>query len=407
MFILYDIAMRLMSLVMRIAGLFSPKAKLWSDGRRKIIDRIKKEVTQGEEIAWFHAASLGEFEQGRPVIEAFRKKYPSYKIFLTFFSPSGYEIRKNYAGADYIFYLPVDTARNAYRFVSIVKPKTAVFIKYEIWANYLRFLSMSGCRTFLISAIFRPDSAFFKWYGGAYRRLLAYFEHIFVQNGQSEYLLGEAGFNNVSISGDTRFDRVWEIAAAAKKLPLVESFKSGSKVLVAGSTWKPDEDLLASLINESTDTKFIIAPHEIEDARIEKLRASIQRSSTRYTAHKEGDDISQFDVLFVDTIGILSSVYSYGEYAYIGGGFGVGIHNTLEAAAFGLPLAFGPNYHKFKEAADLISHGGASSVSSVEELSEWFTGLNGDKDLYEKASRSCADYVAEGRGATEVIMSML
>lgn len=396
-----------MGLAFRIAGLFNKKAKLWAAGRKGLMRRIKETIEPGQDIAWFHAASLGEFEQGRPVIEAFCRKYPGYKILVTFFSPSGYEVRKNYEGADYVFYLPEDTSRKAFKFVSIVRPKVAVFIKYEFWANYLRFLKMSGCRTYLVSAIFREDSTFFKWYGAPYRRLLRYFEHIFVQDGRSDYLLREIGLNNVTISGDTRFDRVAKIAAAAKKLPLAESFKNGGKVFVAGSTWPKDEELLLGLINEFTDTKFIIAPHEIDGERIERMRSGIDRPSARYTQVSEGDDLSACGVLFIDTIGILSSVYGYGDYAYIGGGFGAGIHNILEAATFGLPLMFGPNYLKFKEARDLIDSRGAVSVAEYDELRENFVYLKEHPDAYAAASEVCSRYVADGRGATDAIMNLI
>jgi 3-deoxy-D-manno-octulosonic-acid transferase len=406
---LYNLAMCGMSLVFSLAAPFNRKARLWRQGRRRIFQRLREAIDPEADIAWFHAASLGEFEQGRPVIEAFRKKYPSYQILLTFFSPSGYEIRKNYAGADYIFYLPVDTSWNARRFVRIVRPKIAIFIKYEFWRNYLRTLHRGGTRIFCISALFRPDSAFFNpVYGGWYRKLLGYFEHIFVQNDDSRDRLAQVGATHVTVAGDTRFDRVWAIARQARELPPLESFASdGRPVFIAGSTWPPDEELLVRLIDASPEAKFIIAPHEIHEERIQKLIESISRPAFRYTRLTPDTDLSRVDVLILDTIGILSSAYRYGCYGYIGGGFGVGIHNTLEAAVFGLPLAFGPNYTKFQEARDLIDLGGARSISDYRELGGWYTGLREDAAARKKASDACRTYVEQGRGATEIILSRL
>ena len=404
----YNIMMSLMSFVIRFASPFNAKARLWTRGRSRIFRRLKKQIDPSAAIAWFHAASLGEFEQGRPVIEAFREKYPHYKILLTFFSPSGYEVRKNYSGADYIFYLPVDTARNARRFVSIVKPRVAVFIKYEFWGNYLRFLQQNGTRIFSISAIFRRKSAFFnKTYGRRYRRLLTYFEHIFVQNEESRRLLRAVGVTNVTVAGDTRFDRVYAIATQAKTIPLLESFAQGAPVFIAGSTWPADEELIGQLITESPEAKFIIAPHEIHPDRIDRFTASLKRKCLRYTQIKEGDDVASARVLVIDTIGILSSAYRYGRYAYIGGGFGVGIHNTLEAATFGLPLSFGPNYMKFQEAIDLIAMGGAKSNANYEELRDWYHTLRDDEGEYALASERCREYVEKGRGATALILSKI
>lgn len=406
---IYNIMMSLMSLGIRAASPFSKKARLWVQGRRKIFRRLRDAIDPEADIAWFHAASLGEFEQGRPVIEAFREKYPHYKILLTFFSPSGYEYRKNYPGADYIFYLPIDRARNARRFVEITRPKIAVFIKYEFWGNYLRYLSKNGTRIFSISAIFRRRSGFFnKWYGKRYRRLLDYFEHIFVQNEISRRRLWAVGIKNVTVAGDTRFDRVYDIATQAKVLPLLESFASdGKPAFIAGSTWPADEDLIIQLMNESPRSKFVIAPHEIHEDRIEKLVSSSKRPIVRYTKLEPDADISSAEILIVDTIGVLSSAYRYARYAYIGGGFGVGIHNTLEAATFGLPVAFGPNYKKFQEAIDLISLGGATSVINYDELRKWYVTMRDDEVEYNMASERCREYVENGRGATAIILARL
>ena len=405
---LYNLAMGLLGFVYARAAAFNPKARLWTQGRRDIFRRLREAIDPQDDIAWFHAASLGEFEQGRPVIEAFRAKHPRMKILLTFFSPSGYEVRKNYAGADYIFYLPVDTPRNARQFMQIVRPAIAVFIKYEFWRNYLRTAHENGTQLFCISAIFRPGSPFFnRWYGQWYRKVLEYFDRIFVQNADSCERLAAVGIHRVTVAGDTRFDRVWDIARQARELPLLESFASdGRPVFIAGSTWPPDEELLTRLIDDAPEAKFVIAPHEIHEERIEKLTASIG-DALRYTKVEPGTDISHGRVLIIDTIGMLSSAYRYGRYGYIGGGFGVGIHNTLEAATFGLPLAFGPNYTKFQEAADLIALGGAQSVSGYKELRDWYTGLRDDPAALEKASAACKKYVEAGRGATEIILCRL
>ncbi|MBQ4278596.1 MAG: 3-deoxy-D-manno-octulosonic acid transferase [Rikenellaceae bacterium] len=406
---LYDLGIYAMQAGIALAALFNPKARLWRQGRRDIFRRLADTVGRddGRPVAWFHAASLGEFEQGRPVIEELRRRRPGYKILVTFFSPSGYEIRKNYSGADYIFYLPADTPRNARRFMRIVRPELAFFVKYEFWLNYLAALRRSDCRTFIISAIFRADSVFFKWYGGAFRRALHTFERLFVQNAESQALLRTIGVTNVSVAGDTRFDRVCEIASATRELDLVHAFAGDSRVVVCGSTWPPDEELLLRLIGDFPALKFIVAPHEIVPSRIERLIARSPRRAVRYTQLASPADLAGAEVLVVDTIGILSSVYRYGTYAYIGGGFGVGIHNILEAATFGLPLAFGPNYHRFKEACDLVAMGGAASIDAYEPLRAWLGGLEADAALRARASRVCADYVADNRGATATILGAL
>lgn len=400
----YTAGIYLMDAGMRLAALFNRKARLWAGGQKHILRRMAQQVGEQADVAWFHAASLGEFEQGRPVIEAFREANPGYKILLTFFSPSGYEVRKNYGGADYIFYLPSDTPHNVRRFIRIVRPRIAVFIKYEFWVNYLLALQRSGARVYLISAIFRPGQSFFKWHGGLFRRALKTFDHIFVQNGQSLDLLRGIGIERVSVAGDTRFDRVADIAEQARTIPAVERFSEGHEVLVAGSTWPQDEQLLLQMIGTLRDVRFIIAPHEIDSERIERLIGRIDRPCLRYTRIGEASDPAAAEVLFIDTIGILSSVYRYGRYGYIGGGFGAGIHNTLEAAVFGLPLAFGPNYEKFQEARDLIAQGGAVSVSDAGELEAWLTEMRGDPERYRYASGACSGYILGHKGATGEIM---
>lgn len=403
--ILYDAGILLMDAGLHAAAPFNAKARLWVKGRRNIFREMAAAAEPGADVIWFHAASLGEFEQGRPVIEAFRAARPEYKILVTFFSPSGYEIRKNYAGADYIFYLPLDTPRNVRRFLDIFRPKIAVFVKYEFWLNYLLEMERRGTKIYLISSIFRPRQIFFRPWGGLFRRALRGFGHLFVQNEESRQLLAGIGIDRVSVAGDTRFDRVHSIASQAKELPEVARFAAGAPVLVAGSTWPPDEELLTGLIARYGDVKFIVAPHEIDSARIERLIARIGRPALRYTQLTPQSDLERAQVLFIDTIGILSSVYRYGRWGYIGGGFGVGIHNTLEAATFGLPLAFGPRYEKFPEARDLIALGGAASVSGEQELQQWFAALHDDPDRTRRCAEACRDYVAEHKGATDQIMA--
>lgn len=400
--LLYNCGIRLMDAGIRCAAPFNDKARLWKEGRRGLFEKL--ESLESQRVAWFHAASLGEFEQGRPVIEAFRERCPEYKILVTFFSPSGYEIRKNYSGADCICYLPVDTPKNVRRFMQLVRPEIAVFIKYEFWYNYLTAMQKAGTRLYLISAIFRQDQIFFKPHGGLFRQALSAFTHLFVQDDSSKRLLHEIGIDRVSIAGDTRFDRVYTIASNAKNLPEIERFAQNAPVFIAGSTWPPDEELLLTLIDRYPAVKFIIAPHEIHPSRIEKLRAAIRRPSLRYTELTPESDLEHAEVLFIDTIGLLSSVYRYGTWGYIGGGFGAGIHNTLEAATFGLPLAFGPRYEAFKEAKELIAAGGAHSISNADELIQWFDSLFQSPDTTQRSGNICKQYVLNHKGATQQII---
>jgi 3-deoxy-D-manno-octulosonic-acid transferase len=353
-----------------------------------------------------HVASLGEFEQGRPILEEIRRKYPELKILLTFFSPSGYEIRKNYAGADYIFYLPVDTTSNVKRFLDIAHPELVIFVKYEFWINYLSELKRRGIRSYLVSAIFRRDSVFFRSYGSMWRKALDAFDQMFVQSEESRELLHRIGFDNVIVAGDTRFDRVAAIARAAKPVDIVARFKGDAPLFVAGSTWGPDEDILLPLINANPKVRFVIAPHEMEEARINKILQAVRGGAKRYTQCDEQTDFSATQVLVLDTIGILSSVYGYASWSYIGGGFGVGIHNTLEAATFGLPIAFGPKYEKFKEARDMVALGAATKVESAEELAAWFAPLRDDADYLAKVSATAKDYTVKNQGATALFMKI-
>ena len=402
--LLYDLGILLMNAGLRMAAPFNPKARLWVRGRKDIFRRMAEVVGPDDEVAWLHAASLGEFEQGRPIIEQIRKTRPEYKILVTFFSPSGYEIRKNYKGADYIFYLPLDTPRNARRFLDIARPEIAIFVKYEYWLNLLRELRRRKVRTYVVSAIFRRNSVFFRPYGGMWRQALESFDVMFVQNEESKRLLAGLGFDNVIVAGDTRFDRVAEIAKAAKHIDVIERFKGDKRVFVAGSTWGPDEELLIRLINDNPDIKFIVAPHEMDESRMARLAAETKGGTLRYTQCTPHTNYGPKQLLILDTVGILSSVYSYATWSYIGGGFGVGIHNTLEAATFGLPVAFGPNYQKFKEARDLVTLGAARSINDYDELRAWFVPLRDNEEFLQKTSRIAKDYTTRHQGATGIIV---
>lgn len=404
---LYNISIVLYYIVVAFVSLWDKKAKQWIVGRKDIFKRMAEVISPEDKVVWIHAASLGEFEQGRPVIEKIREQQPEYKILVTFYSPSGYEIRKNYAGADYIFYLPIDTPGNAKKFLDVAHPEIAIIVKYEFWLNLLSELKRRGVRTYLISAIFRRNSIFFRSYGSIWRQALDSFEQMFVQNEESKELLHEIGFDNVVVAGDTRFDRVAEIARNVKKVPIVERFKGDSPLFVAGSTWGPDEEILQTLINDNPQIKFVVAPHEMENSRIERIIAQTKGGAVRYTCCNEESDFSKIQVLVLDTIGILSSVYGYATWSYIGGGFGVGIHNTLEAATFGLPIAFGPNYQKFKEARDMVALGAATKVESAEDLSAWFAPLRDDKSALQRAGSAAKSYTQRNQGATSLIMKIV
>jgi len=405
---IYNIGIGLYGLLLKIVALLNPKAKLFIKGRKNIWEQIKTKVDPNDRPIWFHFASLGEFEQGRPVLESLKAKNNDQKIIVTFFSPSGYEIRKNYALAD-VFYLPLDTAYNAKKFVELVNPSQAIFTKYEFWFHYFRELHEKQIPLYLISGIFRPTQSFFKWYGSFYRNMLNYVSHFFVQNEESVSLLKSIGINEVSLSGDTRFDRVYENAQQPKKLELVEEFCKTSKVFIAGSTWLPDEKLLFQLTEKYPDWKFIIAPHEIGQSHIQEVE-SLFPKAIKFSVFSNQFPETPFQIsnlksqiLIIDNIGMLSSLYQYANVAYIGGGFGVGIHNTLEAAAFGLPVIFGPKYDKFQEAKDLIAIGAAKSISNDDELINAFQDFKSN----EKASAAAKNYVEQKKGATEMIIEVI
>ena len=408
MSLLYQITIYGYLLIIRIASLFNNKAKLWIKGRKNIFNNIKNAIDSDSKIAWFHAASLGEFEQGRPVIEAFRKKFPGHKIILTFFSPSGYEIRKNYDGADYVFYLPPDTKRNAVRFIETVNPEIAVFIKYEFWFNYLKVLHKKNIPTIVISAIFRKEQHFFKWYGGWFRKMLKNISRFYVQNEESKMLLNSIDIDNVTVSGDTRFDRVMAIAESTKSFPAVENFTANKKVFLGGSTWPQDEELIHKLAVESDDNvKFIIAPHEIHKERIKSIEELFTGFKTVKYSEATDRNVTEAKVLIVDGMGFLSGLYQYCHIAYIGGGFGKGIHNILEAATYGKPVIFGPRYEKFREARDLVKLKGAFSVSNAIKLHEITEKLLSDNQYYNVTSEVCRNYVEDKTGATLMIIEGL
>ena len=402
---LYNIGIILYTRCIALAAHWYPKARLWCEGRKGLFERMAEAIKSEDRVVWVHSSSLGEFEQGRPVIEKIRARYPEYKILLTFFSPSGYEIRKNYQGADYIFYLPADTVKDVRRFLDIAHPEVAIFVKYEFWLNMLAELRKREIRSYVISAIFRSNSVFFRWYGSMWRKALRTFRTIFVQNEESKELLAEIGFENVVVAGDSRFDRVAEIARQAKKIDLIDRFRGSSRLFVAGSTWGPDEELLIRLINDNPSVKFIIAPHEMEEERIERIMTEVKGGALRYTRCTPLTSFGSKQVLVLDTMGMLSSVYGYASWSYIGGGFGVGIHNTLEAATFGLSIAFGPNYHKFKEARDLVTLGAAASVIDYKQLARWFAPLRDNEVFLRKVSRLSREYTLKNQGATDIFLN--
>lgn len=390
-----------------LASFFSPKAKQWVQGRRGLMQHMQAQAPGDEPVVWFHCASLGEFEQGRPVIEAFRKEYPHHRILLTFFSPSGYQVRKDYPGADYVFYMPLDTPGNVRQFLDTWNPAMAVFVKYEFWFNYIGQLSERDIPVLVISAIFRPQQHFFRPWGGWFRRQLKKISWFFVQNEASLQLLRSQGLQNASVSGDTRFDRVYQIRQAPVGYPILEEFSRGHQVVVAGSTWPADEQLLLPLINQGRKgLRFVIAPHEIHHDHIRQLQSQIKVPSVAWS--QVGEQIPpQAGVLIIDRIGMLSQLYQYGTVAYIGGGFGRGIHNILEAATFGLPVFFGPEYGKFAEANDLVRAGGAFPVRDDAALQHQLDALLNDPGLLEKASATCSHYVQQKQGATALIMDYI
>ena len=401
--LIYNIGIYFYKLAIFIASFFNKKARLLHKGQQEALTLLKEKVDPNAGYVWFHAASLGEFEQGRPVIERLKAENPETKILLTFFSPSGYEIRKNYNGADIVSYLPLDTYFAARNFVKLVKPSKAVFVKYEFWPNYLLALQQADVPVYSISAIFRESQVFFKVYGGWYRSLLRVFSHIFVQDNASLDLLKKYDITNASVCGDTRFDRVYDLYSQAKQLPLIEEFaKGGQPIIVAGSTWPKDEELLVQYLKLHPDLKLILVPHEVHQSHILEISKLLDGKFVRYS-EANSENLAQANCLVVDVIGILSSIYRYANVAYIGGGFGVGIHNTLEAAVWHVPVVFGLNYQRFREARELISVGGAFAISNYTLLETQLNRLLKD----EQAGKMAGEYVKNNTGATQLILNKL
>ena len=404
---LYNLAIVIYDFIVHLAAPFSRKPRKMMKGHWVVYELLRQQVEKGEQYIWFHAASLGEFEQGRPLIEMIREKYPNYKILLTFFSPSGYEVRKHYRGADIVCYLPFDKPRNVKKFLDIANPCMAFFIKYEFWKNYLDELHKRRIPVYSVSSIFRREQIFFKWYGGTYRNVLKDFDHLFVQNEASKRYLSKIGISRVTVVGDTRFDRVLQIREEAKELPLVEKFKgNNSFTFVAGSSWGPDEDLFLEYFNNHPEMKLIIAPHVIDENHLVEIIGKLKRPYVRYTRADERN-VLKADCLIIDCFGLLSSIYRYGEIAYIGGGFGAGIHNTLEAAVYGMPVLFGPRYHKFKEAKDLIAVGGGFSITDDSSFRTKMDELLTDPTALETSGQAAGDFVKNSVGATDQILRQI
>jgi 3-deoxy-D-manno-octulosonic-acid transferase len=402
--------MYIIQLGVAIGSIFNDKLRKMWQGEQDAVQTLRKKVEPDADYIWFHAASLGEFEQGRPLMEQIKKSYPQYKILLTFFSPSGYEVRKNYEGADIITYLPIDTVGNARQFLRTVRPVMAFFIKYEFWYNYLHILQYRGIPAYSVSSIFRPDQVFFKWYGRGYGRVLKCFTRFFVQNEESKKLLESIGIHDTMVVGDTRFDRVLQIKEASKLLPIVERFVKGTpedpkKVFVAGSSWQPDEEIFLKYFNNHRDWKLIVAPHVIGEDHLKFIFSLIKdKKVVRYTQATEGN-VADADVLIIDCFGLLSSVYHYGDVAYVGGGFGVGIHNVLEAAVWGMPVLFGPNNKHFVEAQGLLQSGGGIEIEDYETFSLIMSQLSDDSAYYGTCGQEAGAFVQSLAGATKKVLS--
>ena len=415
---IYNIVIYFVLWGIAIASLFNEKVRKMWHGEREAFKILKQKVDPNAKYIWFHAASLGEFEQGRPLMERIRKDYPQYKILLTFYSPSGYEVRKNYEGADIICYMPVDTRLNAIRFLRLVRPVMAFFIKYEFWSNFLHILKHRNIPTYSVSSIFREDQVFFKWYGRSYAGVLKCFTRFFVQNEESKRLLEGIGITAVDVVGDTRFDRVLQIKEAAKHLPICEAFRTGVassqsadvphhdfKVFVAGSSWPPDENIFIPFLNEHKDWRLLIAPHVIAEEHLKLILSLIKgKKVVRYT-QTTPEEAAEADVLIIDCFGLLSSMYNYGDVAYIGGGFGVGIHNTLEAAVWNMPVIFGPNNKKFQEAQGLLKSGGGFEINTYEDFSGLMSSLMNDENFLKQAGDKAGTFVAHLAGATDKVLA--
>ena len=409
---MYNLVIYLYQLGVIVTSLFSEKVRKMWRGEHNAVRYLRQHIDPQAQYVWFHAASLGEFEQGRPLMEQLRREHPEYKILLTFFSPSGYEVRKNYEGADLICYLPLDTITNARRFLRTIRPVMAFFIKYEFWYNYLHILKHRGVPVYSVSSIFRPDQVFFRWYGRQYGRVLRCFTHFYVQNDVSRDLLGKIGINNVTVVGDTRFDRVLQIKAAAKQLPIVEAFLGGKgerRVFVAGSSWQPDEEIFIPWFNEHKDWKLIIAPHVIGEDHLQQIEKQLAgRQVVRYSSLDQQDrlkTLDQAEVLIIDCFGLLSSIYRYADVTYVGGGFGVGIHNTLEAAVWDVPVIFGPNNERFMEAQGLKACGGGMEIQNADDFRRIMQQFVDQPASIAEKGRQSGAFVQQMTGATQKILS--
>lgn len=408
---IYTLIIYCYAFLVELIAPFHKKARLMRLGQWKTNSILRKEIDPKQKYIWFHASSLGEFEQGRPMIEKIKAEHPEYKVLLTFFSPSGYEVRKNYEGADVICYLPFDTPFRVKKFLNLANPEVAIFIKYEFWANYLKELQKRGIPVYIISAIFRPQQVFFKWYARSYRKVLKCFEHLFVQDEASRLLLSDYGIKNVTVAGDTRFDRVLDVKSKARVIELVKQFVGDDEVkkqvLIAGSSWPQDEDLLIDYFNSHPELKLIIAPHEIHKEHLLSIAALLKRRFVRLSEATSGEEVKNTDCLIIDSFGLLSSIYRYGDMAYIGGGFGVGIHNVLEAAVYGIPVVFGPKFQKFKEAKDLLATGGAFTIHDQQSFNSILDKLLGDSVFLAKSGEKAGAYVFNNAGVTDRILKKL
>ena len=413
MLFIYNLVVLFAAQILQLLALFSPKMKLFVEGRKTVFQTLKNKIHPEDKVFWFHAASLGEYEQGLPVIEKVKEQFPHHKIVITFFSPSGYEVRKNNAIADVTVYLPLDSKANAKQFLDLVHPEKVFFIKYEFWPNYLYELKQRNIPTYLISGIFREKQVFFKWYGGFYRNALKTFDYFFVQNEKSKILLQSIGFNNVKVSGDTRFDRVVAILEKDNFLDFIEQFKNNQTTIVIGSSWPKDEELLVNFINQAADNvKFIIAPHNIKDEQIDSLYKQIKKTKFKYSNYEietlRKPRLENYQVFIIDTIGILTKIYSYADIAYVGGGFGnPGVHNILEPATFGIPIVIGPNYSHFAEAIALVGLEGCISVKNQSELNEAFDLLLQNEDERYEKGHICSTFVQMNKGATNSILKYI
>lgn len=413
MFFLYNLFVRFVGFLLKIVAFFNPKMKLFIDGRKNVFEEIKQKISSKNKTIWFHAASLGEFEQGIPVMEKIKIKFPNHKIIVTFFSPSGFEVRKNNSIADLTIYLPLDTLQNAKQFLDLIHPEMVFFIKYEYWPNYLNELKKRQIKTYLISGILRQNQVFFKWYGGFYRKCLTAFDFFFVQNESSKKLLQSLGFQNVKISGDTRFDRVVSILERDNSLDFIEEFKNNTTTIVIGSSWPKDDELLVNFINNSSENvKFIIAPHNMKPEQILELQKAITKKAILFSDYSDSVQtlqaisLHEYNVFIINTIGILTKIYHYADIAYVGGGFGnPGVHNILEPATFGIPIVIGPNYSHFAEATALVNMEGCISISNQNQLNEAFSTLLSNEDILHEKGHICSTFVQMNKGATDIILN--